>query len=501
MIRYPYLLQLELIGTNINEICIFAKFEPKYQYFNNRLVKKAILVIVLQFFMSSSVVLSQNREPKVNDSHVPLHLLQPNYSIPYGEFDASKVKEKTDQILKYLQSSTYASIEDGLTHKEILDYSKIRSSSQLVRGDFRIASYEWGVTYSGMLKAFENTGDSAYGNYVIERMNFLSEIFPAFRKIHDKGETIDTQMNQIIDPKALDDAGAVCAAMIRAGRCFGLNEKYSPLIKNYMQYILHKEMRLEDGTFARNRPFRNTVWLDDMYMSLPAIAEYAKFSGDALYFDEAARQLLLFADKMFVGEKGLFRHGWVLGMEPHPAFHWGRANGWAILTICDVLDVLPEDHQSRPEILSLLKAHIAGIAKMQSGTGFWHQLLDRNDSYLETSCTAIFTYCIAHAINEGWISAMAYGPVAQLGWEALSTKITPEGRVEGTCVGTGMGFDPAFYYHRPVNGSAAHGYGPALLAGAEMFKLLCNKNPKMNDSAIQYYKTKQKTTSPIFIEE
>jgi rhamnogalacturonyl hydrolase YesR len=209
----------------------------------------------------------------------------------------------------------------------------------------------------------------------------------------------------------------------------------------------------------------------------------------------------LFRDKLFVPEKGLFRHGWVQEMDIHPSFHWGRANGWALLTLCDVLDVLPESSPLHPEVLSLLRTHVSELAALQSGTGFWHQLLDKNDSYLETSCTAIFTYCIAHAINEGWINAKAYGPVAQLGWHAVSTKITSEGRVEGTCVGTGMGFDPAFYYHRPVSSAAAHGYGPTLLAGAEIIRLLNSRHPKMNDNAVQYYETEQMTNAPIFSEE
>ncbi len=96
---------------------------------------------------------------------------------------------------------------------------------------------------------------------------------------------------------------------------------------------------------------------------------------------------------------------------------------------------------------------------------------------------------------------MAYGPVAQLGWSAVSTKISESGRVEGTCVGTGMGFDPAYYYHRPVSSSAAHGYGPVILAGAEMIRLINLNNPEMNDSAIQYYYNKQKSDKPIFTEE
>jgi len=61
-----------------------------------------------------------------------------------------------------------------------------------------------------------------------------------------------------------------------------------------------------------------------------------------------------------------------------------------------------------------------------------------------------------------------------------------------------MGCDRAYYYHRPVNAYAAHGYGPALLAGAEMIKLLEKSYPKMNDSAIQYYQTDPKTDAAIF---
>jgi hypothetical protein len=33
-------------------------------------------------------------------------------------------------------------------------------------------------------------------------------------------------------------------------------------------------------------------------------------------------------------------------------------------------------------------------------------------------------------------------------------------------------FDPAFYYYRPTNIYAAHGYGPVLLAGAEVIDLI-----------------------------
>ncbi len=139
----------------------------------------------------------------------------------------------------------------------------------------------------------------------------------------------------------------------------------------------------------------------------------------------------------------------------------------------------------RDKVLHQLQLHIKGLTPLQSGKGFWHQLLDRNDSYLETSATAIYAYCIANAINKGWIDAKAYGPACILAWNAITTKVNDIGQVEGTCVGTGMAFDPAFYYYRPTNVFAAHGYGPVLLAGAEIINLLKKYSFTINDSSIQ----------------
>jgi rhamnogalacturonyl hydrolase YesR len=154
----------------------------------------------------------------------------------------------------------------------------------------------------------------------------------------------------------------------------------------------------------------------------------------------------------------------------------------------ELLDVLPENHPGRPEVLNLLKAHAKGLASYQTGSGFWHQLLDRPDSYLETSATAIYAYSFARAINKGWLDYKAYGPATLLAWNAVATKVNAGGQVEGVCVGTGMGFEPAFYYYRPINVLAAHGYGPVLLAGAEVLKLMKSGKFTINDSALQYNK-------------
>lgn len=209
-------------------------------------------------------------------------------------------------------------------------------------------------------------------------------------------------------------------------------------------------------------------------MSVPALAQMGALTGDTAYFDDAVKQILQFSARMFVPGKNLYRHGWVQAMNPHPAFHWARANGWAIVAMTELLELLPENHPGRAAVLDQYRAHLAGLAAVQDGGGLWHQLLDRPDSYLETSASAMFVYAMLHGINRGWIDPKAYGAAASLGWNALTQKVNATGQVEGTCVGTGMGFDPMFYYYRPTSVLAAHGYGPVLLAGAEMIQFRSN---------------------------
>lgn len=453
---------------------------------------RKVLFSLISLFVTTPLFAQQ-----VNDNNTPLHLMKPAYRIGYGVSKPEEVKQVMDRVLQYIDAETPAALVDKNTGAPVTDYKKITASTQLKQGGFRLTSYEWGVTYSGVLAAYAATGDNAYRDYVVKRHQLLADIAPYFQKIYAKDKNIDGNIRRVIDPHALDDAGAVCCSMIKLLLADG-KQPLRPLIDNYADYIMNKEYRLSDGTFARIRPQKNTLWLDDMFMGIPTVAYMGKLTGDAKYYDEAARQVLQFAERMWVPEKGLFRHGWVEAMDPHPAFHWGRANGWAILTMCEVLDVLPADHPKRAEIMELLKAHAAGLARLQHHDGFWHQLLDRDDTYLEASATAIYTYCLAHAVNQGWLDAKAFGPVAQLGWHAVASSVNEKGQVEQVCVGTGMGFDPSFYAYRPCHVMAAHGYGPVIWAGAEMINMLKRQHPKSNDSAVMFYDTEVPTDAPIF---
>ena len=419
-----------------------------------------------------------------NDVTAPLHAMKPDYPFLYETPKTEAVKSVLDKVYNYLDSVTPYQLVHRRTGEAVNSLHAIDTNTIIKPGDYRLTSYEWGVTYSAMLQAGEATGDSKFTNYTKDRVKFIVNSLPAFRSLYEKFPLRSNPFRQPLEPKALDDAGAVCAAMIKVQRQ-NADANLRAQIDSYMDFVANKEYRLKDGTLARNRPLKNTLWLDDLYMGVPALAQMGKLTGDKKYFDDAVKQILQFSARMFNKQLGVYMHGWVEEMKDHPEFHWARANGWAMMAMTELLEVLPETHPGYKQVVQQLQAHIKGIAAYQSGQGLWHQLLDRTDSYLETSATAIYTYCIARAVNKGRIDAKTYGPMCLLGWNALANKINDKGQVEGTCVGTGMAFDPAFYYYRPVNVFAAHGYGPVLLAGAEVINLLNNYEFEINDSAIQ----------------
>ncbi len=440
-------------------------------------------------FIAGLFVLNATAQKTGNDVTAPLHAMKVDYPVPYEPMKKEEIKKVLDRVFAYLEAVTPAEMVNKKTNETVTDIAKADSNTIVKPGDFRLTSYEWGVTYSALLWAGELTGDKKYTSYATNRFSFLAKWIPVMKKLKEAGVFKGNNsypLKQPIEPHALDDAGAVCAAMIKATTA-GLNNDLRPVIDGLSDFVVNKEYRFADGTLARMRPQKNTLWLDDMYMGVPTIAQMGKLTGDKKYFDDAVKQVKQYTERMFNKEKGVYMHGWVEGMETHPEFRWARANGWALLAMCELLDVLPENHEGRSFVLNQFKAHVKGLTSYQSGSGFWHQLLDREDSYLETSATAIYAYCIAHACNKGWIQAVTYAPVANLAWNAVSTKVNDKGQVEGTCVGTGMAFDPAFYYHRPTNVFAAHGYGPVILAGAEMYKLTEKNKFKMNDSSVQYY--------------
>ncbi|HYQ58369.1 MAG TPA: glycoside hydrolase family 88 protein, partial [Draconibacterium sp.] len=295
----------------------------------------------------------------VNDVTTPLHLLDPEYRTPYGKPEVEDIIKTLDKVYNYLDEATPAKLVDRASGEEITDFSKVNRQTIMAQGDFRLNSYEWGVTYAGFLLASETTGDPKYAGYTTERVNFLARALKAFSEYENNNSGARHTLWGTLHPHALDDCGAICAAFIKATKA-GKAEGMESIIDMQIDYISNEQFRLEDNTLARNRPQPNALWLDDLFMSVPALAQMGSYSGENKYFDDAVKQVLQFSERMFNYEKGLYMHGWIQDMDEHPQFHWGRANGWAVMTLVELLEVLPEDYAGRYKVLDLLQRHIYG---------------------------------------------------------------------------------------------------------------------------------------------
>ena len=427
---------------------------------------------------------------------VPLHALPVAYSTPYRAMEAAEVKAVLDRVYTYLERATPAELINQRTGKSIPALDRADPDAVLKRGDFRLDGYEWGVTYAGMLAVGAVTGDSRYTNYTKKRHQLMSDLTRLYYpSVQADPVNARAPIKRFLASHALDDSGALCMSFLK-GHGMGVKVDYRKMVDICGTYVTQKEYRLKDGTLARGgpgkngqpqmRPLPDSLWLDDMYMGIPTIALMGRYTGESRYYDDAVKQVVQFSQRMFNPANGLYMHGYVEGMKDHPELHWARANGWAVMTMVEVLEVLPKDHAGFKVVEDQLRRHIRGLAKHQHKDGLWHQLIDRNDSYLETSAAAIYAYSIARAINRGYVDKEMYGPMANLAWNAVAAQVNAKGEVEGVCVGTGMAFDPAFYYYRPVNVRAAHGYGPVLLAGAEIIEMNKKSIFGLNDSGLMY---------------
>ena len=384
----------------------------------------------------------------------------------------SEIKATLDRIRDYFVRATPYRIIDTETGAPITDLANPTKTAgiDLRGGQFNDWDYPMGVVLAAMLHVADVTGDASYADYAYKNFSFIFDHLDYFRKQAALFGPQSYGYGRLLEMRALDDCGAIGAALIKASRVKN-DPRYRAIIDQVAEYISHKQFRLPDGTLARQRPQPVSLWVDDFYMSIPFLAQMGVLTGDRAWFDDAARQAIQGSARLQNKTTGLYDHAWFENTDPDPRFYWGRGDGWALMAMAELLSVLPENHPERGRVLEIFRLGARGAVETQSGNGLWHQLLDKTDSYLETSASAMFTFAIARGVNRGWLSP-AYAPVAQAGWQALATRVRPDGRIEGICVSTTAAYDAVYYYNRPTDLGAMQGYGPVLMAGAETIAML-----------------------------
>src|ERR1035438_4920380 len=95
-------------------------------------------------------------------------------------------------------------------------------------------------------------------------------------------------------------------------------------------------MRLADGTLARPRPRPVSLWSDDMYMSVPFLAQMGRITKERSWFDDAARQIIQVSARLQDPRTGLYDHRWYEDTPINPHFYWGRGGAWVVMATAEL---------------------------------------------------------------------------------------------------------------------------------------------------------------------
>lgn len=253
---------------------------------------------------------------------------------------------------------------------------------------------------------------------------------------------------------------------------------------------LRNQPRNPSGGFWHKQIYPNQMWLDGLYMAGPFYAEYALTFSEPEIFDDLTRQFFLIEAHARDPHTGLLFHAWdetknqrwanpLTGCSPH---FWGRAIGWFVMALVDVLDYLPETHANHAELIAILNRLAQALIQFQDpASGLWYQVVDqasRPGNYREASVSAMLAYGFAKGVRMGWLPPefLTAALRAYHGLLENMIRIDSRGRLtlEGTCSVAGLGGTPyrdgsyEYYVKEPVAANDFKGVGPFILAALEL---------------------------------
>lgn len=354
--------------------------------------------------------------------------------------------------------------KDNLLRELVVDPSNSYNRESYVEWN-----YANGATMFGILSVAEKTKEKSYKDFVKRFCDFTLAEYDYFKYQYNELHALRGINHRIFRKSMLDDASGPALPFVQL-LLEDKNENYKSIVYEMADYVENEQVRLPDGTLCRPEPVEMTLWADDLFMSVPFLLRMAQITGERKYYDDAALQSLKFYELLFDENIGLYKHGWFQKKNEKSVAYWGRANGWIVWANSELLMHLPKEHQSYKKILSNYKKHIKGLLKQQSESGMWHQVLDKHDSFKETSCTAMYIMGILRGVKNGWLDK-SYKQNALKAWNELKKNIKDDGTVIDICRGTGIGYDLQFYYDRKRFDNDPRGLGAVLNAALEISEI------------------------------
>ena len=194
-------------------------------------------------------------------------------------------------------------------------------------------------------------------------------------------------------------------------------------------------------------------WVDDIYMIGSLQVQAFNATNDELYLNRASLEIDAYLAKLQQAN-GLFYHG------ENAKFFWGRGNGWVAAGLALLFSYLSKKDIHYKRIESSFIKMTDSLKKFQADDGMWRQLVDKDFSWKETSCSAMFAFAFCLGVKKG-ILPRDYENLYLKTWNSL-TNYMENGRLKEICTGTGQSTDINYYLERPKVAGDLHGQAAML---------------------------------------
>lgn len=327
--------------------------------------------------------------------------------------------------------------------------------------------YHQGVFLTGLDRVYKLTGDKRYRDYIKAWVDF---------NIDEDGnapQCVITEFDDIQPGMLLFDLYLETH-----------DSRYRVMLERLYKAIEKWPTNAKGGIWHKYQN-KNQMWLDSMYMMGVITAMCANFFDNKYLYEKLHTQMVLMRDNMTNPETGLMYHMWddsgeneFVDKETHCIpVHWGRAMGWYVAALAEILEIMPIDCKCRRDFIDTEVKFLNTLKKYQDKkTGLWYQVLDRTDderNWLETSCSSLFTYAAAKSYRLGIIDD-SFKDMIVSGYNGVLSKTNLDGdclNVNGVCIGTGVHYLD-YYLTRPTVENDLHGMGAFLLMSTEVYKAL-----------------------------
>ncbi len=182
---------------------------------------------------------------------------------------------------------------------------------------------------------------------------------------------------------------------------------YEAVVLRVLTYLFDEAPRLEGGIshMGTMDVVGDTLWLDSLFMFGMILTRWGEHTDDRFFLDEIREQFLLFAD-LLQEPPGLLVHAYSWPTPQDPDVYWARGNGWITASGFEYLRVKRNrGDRGDAAMEELLGWQVEAILQYQDAdTGLWWTVVNRpQETYLETSASALFAYGMARGYRYGFL--------------------------------------------------------------------------------------------------